>query len=100
MIIYYKCYKTHEMSAQQYIMIGGVAPIHNLVVEILIPTRRLSVLPFCAHEGCVNCLILVGALFSMNTISAKNKSLILIHLLTRQRCRRLTLFVALWIPTV
>ena len=70
MIRYYKCCKFHEMSAQQYIMIGGVASGHNLVVEILIPTRRLSVLPFHAHEGCVNCLILVGALFSINKISA------------------------------
>ena len=66
MIRYYKCCKSHEMSAQQYIAIGGVAPGHNIVVEILIPTRRLSVLPFHAHEGCVNCLILVG------TRSAKN----------------------------
>ena len=83
MIKYYKCCKSHEMSAQQYIVIGGVAPFggHNIVVKILIPTRRLSVLPFHAHEGCVNCLILVGALFSMNIISAKNYSLILIHLL-------------------
>ena len=72
MIKYYNCCKSHQMSAQQYIVIGGVAPGHNIVVEILIPTRRLSVLPFHAHEGCVNCLILVGALFSMNTISAKN----------------------------
>ena len=60
------------MSAQKYIVIGGVAPGHNIVVEILIPNRRLSVFPFHAHEGCVNCLILVGALFSMNTISANN----------------------------
>ena len=72
MIRYYKCWKSHEISAQQYIVIGGVAPGHNIVVEILIPTRRLSVLPFHTHEGCVNFLILVGALFSMNTISAKN----------------------------
>ena len=60
------------MSAQQYIVIDGIAPGHNIVVEILIATRRLSILPFHAHEGCVNCLILVGALFSMNTISVKN----------------------------
>ena len=46
MIRYYKCCKSHEMSAQQYIVIGGVAPGHNIFVEILIPTRRLSVLPF------------------------------------------------------
>ena len=68
MIRYYKCCKSHEMSAQQYIVIPG----HNTVVEILIPTRRFFVFPFHAHEGCMNCLILVGALFSMNTISAKN----------------------------
>ena len=72
MIRYYKCCKSHEMSAQQYIMIGGVTPGHNIVVEILIPTRRLLVLPFHAHEGYVNCLILVGALFLMNTIYTKN----------------------------
>ena len=72
MIIYYKCCKSHEMSAQQYIMIGGVAPGHNIVVEILIPTRRLSVIPFHTHEDCVNCLILVGALVSVNIIYAKN----------------------------
>ena len=72
MIIYYKYCKSHEMCAQKYIVIGRVAPGHNIFVEILIPTSRLSVLPFHAHEGCVNCLILVGALFSMNTISAKN----------------------------
>ena len=72
MIKYYKCCKPHEMSAQQYIVIGGVAPVYNIVVEILIPSRRLSVLSFHAHEGCVNCLILVGALFSMNIIFAKN----------------------------
>ena len=72
MIRYYKCCKSHEMSAQQYIVIGGVAPCHYIVIEILISIRRLSVLPFHAHEGCVNCLILVGALISMNTISIKN----------------------------
>ena len=72
MIRYYKCFKSHEMSAQQYIVIGGVAPGHNIVVEILIPTRRLSVFPFHASEGFVNCLILGGALFSRNTISANN----------------------------
>ena len=38
MIIYYKCCKSHEMSAQQYIVIGGVAPGHNIFVEILILT--------------------------------------------------------------
>ena len=31
MIIYFKCYKSHEMSAQQYIMIGGIAPGYNIV---------------------------------------------------------------------
>ena len=72
MIRYYKCCKSHEMSAQKYIVIGGVAPGHNIVVEILIPARRLSVLPFHTHEGCVNCLILVGVLYSMNIIYAKN----------------------------
>ena len=66
MIIYYKCYKSHEMSAQQYIMIGGVAPVHNIVIEILIPTKRFLVLSFYIHEDCVNCIILMGALFSMN----------------------------------
>ena len=94
MIRYYKFCKSHEMSAQQYIVISRVPPGHNIVAEILIPTRRSLILTFHAHEGCVNCLILVGALFSMNTISARNSSLILIHLLTRQRCCRLTLFVA------
>ena len=47
-------------------------PSHDIVIEILIHTRILLVLPFHAHEGCVNCLILVGALFSMNRISGKN----------------------------
>ena len=70
MIRYYKCCKSHEMSAQQYFVISGVVPGHNIFVEILIPTRRLSVLPFHTHEGCMNCLSLVGALFSMNKISA------------------------------
>ena len=44
----------------------GQTRSHNIVVEILIPTRILSVLPFHKYEGCMNCLILVGALFSMN----------------------------------
>ena len=66
MIIYYKCYKSHEMSPQQYIMIGGFFPGYNIIVEILIPNKRLLVLPFHINEGCVNCLILVGALFLMN----------------------------------
>ena len=44
----------------------GQTPGHNIVVEILIPARRLSVLPFHTYEDCMNCLILVGALFSMN----------------------------------
>ena len=72
MIRYCKCYKFHEMDAQQYIMLVESTPGHNIVVEILIPTRRLSVLPFHTHEACVNCLILVGSLFSMNIISTKN----------------------------
>ena len=60
------------MSDQQYIIIGGVTPGYNIVVEIMIPTRRLSILPFHAPEGCVNYLILVGVLFSINKIYAKN----------------------------
>ena len=40
MIIYYKCCKSHEMSAQEYIVIGGIAPGHNIFVEILILTWR------------------------------------------------------------
>ena len=66
MIKYYNCCKAHEMSVQKYIMMGEVALGYNIVVEILIPTKRLSVLPFHTHEGYVNRLILVGALFSMN----------------------------------
>ena len=56
------------MSAHQYIVIGGVTPSHNMFVEILIPTTRLLVLPFHTYEGCVNYLILGGALFSMQNM--------------------------------
>ena len=70
MIRYCKCFKFHKMSAQQYIVIGGVTAGHNIFLDILILTRRLLVLPFHTHEGYVNCLILVGTLFSMNKIFA------------------------------
>ena len=60
------------MSPQQYIKIGGVFTGHNIIVEILIPNKRLLVLPFHINEGCVNCLILVGDLFSMNKMFLKN----------------------------
>ena len=63
MIRYYKCCKSREMSDQQYIMIGNVTLGYNLVVETQIPTKKLSVLSFQTQEGCVNCLILVGAFF-------------------------------------
>ena len=53
---------------------------HNIAVEILIPNRKLAVLPFHTYEGCMNCLILVGALFSMN-INVCQKCVIIIHLL-------------------
>ena len=54
------------MGAQQCIMTGGVTRGHNIVVEILVPTRRLVILPFHTYEGCMNCLILMKTLFSMN----------------------------------
>ena len=44
-------------------MIGGVTPGQNIVVEILVSTRRLPVLSFHTYEGCMNYLILVGELF-------------------------------------
>ena len=50
------------MSAQQYIVIGGVAPGHNIVVEILIPTRRLSVLPFSYTWGLCELLNFSGSI--------------------------------------
>ena len=51
------------MGAQQCLMIGGVTLGHNIVFEILVPTTKLLVIPFHTYEGCMNCLILVGALF-------------------------------------
>ena len=45
---------------------------HNIVVKILIYNRRLSILPFHAHEGCANFLILIGGLFLMNKMFGKN----------------------------
>ena len=54
-IKYYKCCKSHKMGDQEYIIICSVSPCYNIVVEILISTKRLSVIPFHVHDGCINC---------------------------------------------
>ena len=43
-------------------MIGGVAPSHNIFVEILIPTRRLSVLLFSYTRGLCELLNFSGSI--------------------------------------